>query len=545
MITAARIRQEIWQNMPRQEWDILVIGGGITGAGIALDAASRGLKVALVDMHDFASGTSSRSTKLIHGGLRYLKNFEWGLVRETGIERAIAYKTAPHLVRPEPMLLPVLNGGSMSRNAISLGVLFYDFLADVPRKQRRIMLDKLECLAKEPLLNKDLVKGAALYHEYRTDDARLTIEVLKTARNHGACVLNYAKAEKPIFENGKIVGFSIQDMLSEQKMELKAKVIINAAGPWVDQVRKAAQSLNDKRLVWSKGVHLVFSKKKLNVNQACYVDVLPQKGRMIFIIPRDESTYVGTTDTFFPGPDNPDVTLEDVHYLLDALNAVLDIPKLEVKDIQSSWCGLRPLIHHAGKPSSELSRKDEIFVSEKGLITIAGGKLTGYRKMAQRTVDKAIELGRLPKSKSHTAQIVLQGGHINGSLDAYIYQKAEECSQIPFEYKQVERLVFKYGSEIDKIIEMAYTLYNADRSLTAPLLPAEIQYAIEQEFVQCPADFYIRRTGMLYFYRNEIPMHQKLYGSFMQERLGLQTDQFTEKQAEMKQTFHDALSFVS
>lgn len=545
MITAARIRQEIWQNMPRQEWDILVIGGGITGAGIALDAASRGLKVALVDMHDFASGTSSRSTKLIHGGLRYLKNFEWGLVRETGIERAIAFKNAPHLVRPEPMLLPVLNGGSMSRNAISLGVLFYDFLADVPRKQRRIMLDKQECLAKEPLLNKDLVKGAALYHEYRTDDARLTIEVLKTARNHGAAALNYAKAEKPIFQNGKIVGFTIQDMLSEQKMDLKAKVVINAAGPWVDQVRIAAQSLNDKRLVWSKGVHLVFSKEKLNVKQACYVDVLPQKGRMIFIIPRDESTYVGTTDTFFPGPDNPDVTLEDVHYLLDALNAVLDIPKLEMKDIQSSWSGLRPLIHHAGKPSSELSRKDEIFVSENGLITIAGGKLTGYRKMAQRTVDKAIELGRLPKSKSHTAQIVLQGGHINGSLDAYIYQKAEECSQIPFEYKQVERLVFKYGSEIDKIIEMAYTLYNADRSLTAPLLMAEIQYAIEQEFVQCPADFYIRRTGMLYFYRDEIPMHQKLYGSFMQEKLGLQTDQFTEKQAEMKQTFHDALSFVS
>lgn len=545
MITAARIRQEIWQNMPRQEWDILVIGGGITGAGIALDAASRGLKVALVDMHDFASGTSSRSTKLIHGGLRYLKNFEWGLVRETGIERAIAFKNAPHLVRPEPMLLPVLKGGSMSRNAISLGVWFYDFLADVPRKQRRIMLDKQECLAKEPLLNKDLVKGAALYHEYRTDDARLTIEVLKTARNHGAAALNYAKAEKPIFQNGKIVGFTIQDMLSEQKMDLKAKVIINAAGPWVDQVRIAAQSLNDKRLVWSKGVHLVFSMKKLNVNQACYVDVLPQKGRMIFIIPRDESTYVGTTDTFFPGPDNPDVTLEDVHYLLDALNAVLDIPKLEVKDIQSSWCGLRPLIHHAGKPSSELSRKDEIFVSENGLITIAGGKLTGYRKMAQRTVDKTIELGRLPKSKSHTAQIVLQGGHINGSLDAYIYQKAEECSQIPFEYKQVERLVFKYGSEIDKIIEMAYTLYNADRSLTAPLLMAEIQYAIEQEFVQCPADFYIRRTGMLYFYRDEIPMHQKLYGSFMQEKLGLQTDQFTEKQAEMKQAFHDALSFVS
>ncbi len=545
MITAARIRQEIWQNMPRQEWDILVIGGGITGAGIALDAASRGLKVALVDMHDFASGTSSRSTKLIHGGLRYLKNFEWGLVRETGIERAIAFKNAPHLVRPEPMLLPVLNGGSMSRNAISLGVWFYDFLADVPRKQRRIMLDKQECLAKEPLLNKDLVKGAALYHEYRTDDARLTIEVLKTARNHGAAALNYAKAEKPIFQNGKIVGFSIQDMLSEQKMELKAKVVINAAGPWVDQVRIAAQSLNDKRLVWSKGVHLVFSKKKLNVNQACYVDVLPQKGRMIFIIPRDESTYVGTTDTFFPSPDNPDVTLEDVHYLLDALNAVLDIPKLEMKDVQSSWSGLRPLIHHAGKPSSELSRKDEIFVSENGLITIAGGKLTGYRKMAQRTVDKAIDLGQLPKSKSHTAQIVLQGGHINGSLDAYIYQKTEECTQIPCEFKQVERLVFKYGSEIDKIIEMAYTLYNADRSLTAPLLMAEIQYAIEQEFVQCPADFYIRRTGMLYFYRDEIPMHQKLYGSFMQEKLGLQTDQFTEKQAEMKQTFHDALSFVS
>src|SRR5690606_31143300 len=182
-------------------FDLVIIGGGITGAGIALEAASRGLQVCLIEMNDFASGTSSKSTKLIHGGLRYLKNLEFGLVRETGTERAIAFKNAPHLVKAEPMMLPVLKNGSMSKLAVSFGVWFYDFLAGVPAKERRIMLSKVQAENTEPLLKKEILKGAAVYHEYRTDDARLTIEILKTARANGAEILNYCKAFEPIYQN--------------------------------------------------------------------------------------------------------------------------------------------------------------------------------------------------------------------------------------------------------------------------------------------------------------------------------------------------------
>ena len=371
----------------KEEFDLVVIGGGITGGGIALDAASRGLKVALVEKGDFASGTSSKSTKLIHGGLRYLKQFDFWLVKEVGSERAIVHQVAPHLVLPEKMLLPLIENGSYGKWLTSIGLKVYDILAQVTGDDKRKMLTKKEAMKLEPLLPKKILNGAGYYAEYRTDDARLTIENIKTSLRYGAVALNYATVEDFVYDEQKIVGVKVKDGISEKSINIKCKYVISAAGPWVDELRSVNHSKKGKRLHLTKGVHLVFPYKKLPVKQSVYFDV--PDGRMMFAIPRGKITYVGTTDTNYnDNKDEVHTDIADAIYLISAVNNMFPSINLELKDIISSWAGLRPLIHEEGKSASELSRKDEIFTSETGLISIAGGKLTGYRKMAERVVDR-------------------------------------------------------------------------------------------------------------------------------------------------------------
>ena len=370
-----------------KEIDLIIIGGGITGAGIALDASQRGMKVVLFEKRDFASGTSSKSTKLVHGGLRYLKQLELKLVREVGLERMIVHKNAKHIVVSEKMLLPITKSGSLNNFFTSIALNVYDFLAGVEKNERRKMLNKVKTLKEEPLLKskgKNLI-GSGIYFEYRTDDARLTIEVLKKAQEFGAQCFNYSEVEKLIYEE-KIVGIEIKDKILNKQFSLKAKTIVNATGPWVDLLRKKDKSLEGKRLLLTKGIHLVFKHKYFPINHALYFDT-PDK-RMIFAIPRQGKTYVGTTDTIYNKDiNNIRVTTEDVNYILKAVNKMFATLKLEKKQIESSWVGLRPLIYEDGKSASEVSRKDEVFISKSGLITIAGGKLTGYRKMSEKIVD--------------------------------------------------------------------------------------------------------------------------------------------------------------
>ncbi len=386
--------------------DLLVIGGGITGAGIALDAASRGLSVGLVEKQDFASGTSSRSTKLIHGGLRYLKQGEFGLVRESGRERAILHKNAPHLVKAEKMILPILQGGSFGWVSASLGTWIYDRLAGVRGEERRKILSREETLREEPLLDRAGLKGSALFYEYRTDDARLTLEVIRTAHAHGALCVNYASADSFLYDGkGNICGAQVHDLLEGKGYEIRAKTVVNAAGAWVDELRKREGPLAGKRLRLTKGVHLVFAKSKIPLRSSVYFDSLQNDGRMIFAIPRENSVYIGTTDTDYSGPiENPQVSDGDIQYLLNAANAFFTNINLTNQDVRSSWAGVRPLIQEDGKKPSEVSRKDEIFISGSGLLSIAGGKLTGYRKMAERVVDL------LTSSRCRTLNIPLAVG---------------------------------------------------------------------------------------------------------------------------------------
>ena len=369
-----------------ETFDLVVIGGGITGGGIALDAASRGLKVALVEKGDFASGTSSKSTKLIHGGLRYLKQFDFWLVKEVGSERAIVHKLAPHLVLPEKMLLPLIENGSYGKWLTSIGLKVYDILAQVTGDDKRKMLEKKEALKLEPLLPKKILKGAGYYAEYRTDDARLTMENIKTSLQFGAEALNYAEVTDFIYSDEKVAGVKVKDTIEGEEFEIKAKYVISAAGPWVDELRSVNHSKKGKRLHLTKGVHLVFPHEKLPVKQSVYFDV--PDGRMMFAIPRGKVTYVGTTDTNYNNDkDKVQTDMADAIYLISAVNNMFPSINLEMDDIISSWAGLRPLIHEEGKSASELSRKDEIFISDSGLISMAGGKLTGYRKMAERVVN--------------------------------------------------------------------------------------------------------------------------------------------------------------
>lgn len=495
-------RREALQNIDRDLYDLVVIGGGITGAGIALDASSRGMKVLLLEKGDFASGTSSKSTKLIHGGLRYLKQFDFWLVKEVGSERAIVHKLAPHLVIPEKMLLPLIEGGSYGKWLTSIGLKVYDILAQVSGDDKRQMLEKKEAMKLEPLLPKKILNGAGYYAEYRTDDARLTLENLKTSLQFGTRIFNYTKVTDFLYDDEKVAGVKFTDEVFGDEYKISSKYVINAAGPWVDELRSVNQSKKGKRLHLTKGVHLVFPKEKLPVKQSVYFDI--PDGRMMFAIPRGKVTYIGTTDTNY-NSDKDHVTTElaDAIYLISAVNHMFPDIQLELDDIISSWAGLRPLIHEEGKSASELSRKDEIFTSDSGLVSIAGGKLTGYRKMAERTVNrisqKMEEDYGVELKACTTDKIPLCGNDFKKfkHVKKYIAELQERLQRDGFTKYEAWYLVTTYGKQAETILELYVKIKGNDPQEN--MIRAEAQFAIAQEMALNPLDFFIRRTGRLYF----------------------------------------------
>ncbi|PCN43639.1 glycerol-3-phosphate dehydrogenase [Brevibacillus laterosporus] len=540
-------KRQILRDIQAQEYDLLVIGGGITGAGIALDAQVRGINTVLIEMQDFAAGTSSRSTKLVHGGLRYLKQLELKLVAEVGRERAIVYENAPHVTTPEWMLLPMIEGGTYGKFATSIGLRVYDALAGVKKSERRIMLNKEQTLAKEPLLAKEKLKGGGYYVEYRTDDARLTMEVMKEAVRRGATAINYMKAEDLLYENGRVYGVVAIDQFSGEKITIRAKKIINAAGPWVDTIREIDGSKKGKRLHITKGVHLVIDKKRFPLNQAIYFDT--PDGRMVFAIPRDNKTYVGTTDTNYQGDiANPKMTVEDRDYILRAANFMFPSLKLTGADVESSWAGLRPLIHEDGKSPSELSRKDEIFLSESGLLTIAGGKLTGYRKMAERIVDLLVEQFKTDGQGNYpcctTDKIRLSGGDVGGAdkFELFKTEKIKEGVSIGLSEGEAEQLVARYGSNVSQIFSRISEC-EAERAEAG--LPAQVfgplMYAIEEEMAMTPEDFFVRRTGELYFHIQGVRDWKEPVIAYMAKKLGWSTEETATHKKRLEQVIHDAV----
>ena len=529
-------RKEDLKKMTSEAFDLLVIGGGVTGCGIALDAASRGLKVALVEQRDFASGTSSKSTKLIHGGLRYLKQLDIALVRETGTERAVVHRLAPHLVLPEKMLMPLIKGGTYGKWATSFGLKVYDILAGVKGDDRRKMLSKKKTLELEPLLDANGLKGSGYYAEYRTDDARLTIELIKTAATYGALALNYCRVEAFTYENGVVNGAQCKDTINGEEIIIKSKKVVSASGPWVDKLRKQDGSLNGKKLHLTKGVHIVFPYEKFPLKHTTYFD--GPDGRMIFAIPRGRVTYIGTTDTNYKNRlDRVTTTKADAEYLLAAARYGFPSINLEIRDIISNWAGLRPLIHEAGKSPSELSRKDEIFVSDHGLISIAGGKLTGYRKMSQRIVDlvvrhfKVSEGRSFPKCKTRNIALTPDTFTNFKEVNDFIKRLKPSLVQAGLENYHAWYLTTTYGKQTSKILDKIREYKNDIPEIA--LGRAEAWFGVHYEMLNRAEDFFVRRTGRLYFDIETIPVIRekvmedlKNYLKWDEERLALENKNF-------------------
>lgn len=537
--------------MGNDAYDVIIIGGGITGAGIALDAVTRGMKTALVEMQDFAGGTSSRSTKLVHGGLRYLQQFEVKMVAEVGKEREIVYENGPHVTVPEWMMLPFHKGSTLGPFTTSIGLRVYDFLAGVKRTERRKMLNPKEALAKEPLLKSQDLKGAGYYVEYKTDDARLTMEVMKKAVEHGAVAINHVKASSFLYDEfNQIKGIMAEDQISGERFEIKGEKVINASGPWVDTLREKDGSKNEKTLLLTKGVHLVFDQTSFPLQQAVYFDTLD--GRMIFAIPREGKTYVGTTDTVYEGDiANPLVTKEDRDYVIRAINYIFPGFGIASRDIESSWAGLRPLIAEEGTDNpSEISRKDELFISDSGFISIAGGKLTGYRKMAEQIVDKVSEIFKEEKgilyTDSSTKHMAISGGEVGGSVGFKRFKKTKliEATALGLTKRDADKLIQTYGGNVDELFSLYENCKTEAKNISIdPILFAELIYSIENEAAYKPSDFFTRRTGALYFNINLVNEYKEPVINYMAKRLSWTEEQKANYTNEMNEQLKNAVTF--
>ena len=491
-------------------FDLLIIGGGITGAGAARDAARRGLKVALLEMQDLAYGTSSRSSKLVHGGLRYLSKAEFSLVFESVSERRVLMDIAPHLVSALSFLYPVYKNSKHGVFTINLGMWVYDGLSlfRTPKIHRNVSRQEVAKL--EPDLCQDGLRGAPLYYDCATDDARLTLETALDAADHGAVVATYTKVVGLLRDDrGRVIGVRARDELGGREREVRAAAVINATGPWSDRTRALSVDAASARLRPTKGVHIVVDAARLKVNNAV-VCFHPDDGRVLFAIPWRERTYIGTTDTDFSGdPGDVAATPEDVRYLLDTINVYFPTVALTVDDVISTWAGIRPLISGEGSEhASAVSREHEILVDHDGLITIAGGKLTTYRRMAAEVIDHAVNLLRLAG--------VVDGALRPAATDAEPLPGAigwPEDDDIGMVEQQIRERVGQAVSA-ETAAHLAYTygmraldiaaLIVADPALGARLVPgrpevlAQVDYAVKRELAATLRDILIRRTQLFF-----------------------------------------------
>jgi glycerol-3-phosphate dehydrogenase len=440
-----RRRDALFDNLESRVFDVAVIGGGITGAGVARDAAMRGLSVALIEARDFASGTSSRSSKMIHGGLRYLAQGDLALVHEAASERKIVEAIAPHLARETPFVIPARSAASIAR--LRAGLWTFEKLGGVPKSRRHEVWSRKELAEREPAVDASDLAGAVVYPEYLTDDSRLTLANVRGAAAHGAVVANYAAAEAILAGEGSAKALTVADTLeggSGRRARVKARVIVNAAGPWVDEVRGMESAGAAPKLELTRGVHLVFRHDRLPITRAIIMTAADRRG--VFAVPKGAASYIGTTDIFHPHPEPwPPLTVDDVAYLLATARARLPSCALTQADIVSSWSGVRPLVGEEGKSPSEISRRDELWTGPEGVISIAGGKLTAYRRMGERVTDRIEEaLDRKPRA-SRTAKTPLVGGDVAPQA-AIAELEAGGMARLA-----AERLVGLYGSEAAQI----------------------------------------------------------------------------------------------
>lgn len=491
--------------MQSDTFDIAVIGGGITGAGVALDAATRGLSVALVERRDFASGTSSRSSKLIHGGLRYLENFHFGLVRESLHERAVLSRMAPHLSQPLRFLVPVYSSKDRSplgsnKLKLSIGLWLYDLLAGAQKIARHRWLSVDEAFHLAPALDRSGLRGAFIYYDCLTDDSRLVIEVIKVAASHGALVANYA-AVRALRKDDRGTIVQIEDELTGQSFELRARVVVNAAGVWSDQVSRLSNTNASSKLRPSKGIHVVLPSERFQNQTAVLIPSLGEN-RFLFVIPWQGRTIVGTTDADYSGDlDEPRAEPSEVGRVVQSAARAFPAAQLSSADVISTFAGLRPLIAADGESTKDVSRKEEIFENEHGLLTITGGKLTTWRRMAERAVDLAgrrIESldggARRNAHHSSTENVRLAGGSVAGSED----EAAQAAREFDIPITTVEHLIGGYGGNYRVVLELTRESEHLKARLIdgLPHIGAEAVYAARYEMAATVEDFLSRRTRL-------------------------------------------------
>ncbi|WP_461215586.1 type 1 glycerol-3-phosphate oxidase [Lacticaseibacillus sp. GG6-2] len=562
MTFSAKTRPATINQLQSQTLDLLVIGGGITGAGVALQAAASGLVVGLIEMQDFAEGTSSRSTKLVHGGIRYLKTFDVGVVADTVQERAIVHNIAPHIPQPAPMLLPIYAepGATFDMFSIKVAMDLYDRLADITRTQyANYMLDRDAVLAREPGLDAQNLKGGGVYLDYVNNDSRLVIENIKEADELGALIVSHVEAVNILHDaTGQATGVQVHDHLNGGEFTINSRLIINTTGPWSDSLRERDEALKvAPQMRPTKGVHLVVDDSVLFVSQPTYFDSGLQDGRMIFVVPREGKTYFGTTDTDYHGDfAHPRVDRADVDYLLAVINRRYPTADVTLDNIEASWAGLRPLIDnnagsdysggsnqpfstasvdkvidvvaryeggtasrqdvekvlkdlqpvHAEAAPSTISRGSTLEVEDDGMLTLAGGKLTDYRKMATgaMTLIRRLLLSKhgVHSSQIDAARLQVSGGHFDANTVAeslrYFARLAEDIG-VP--HADAVDLAARYGSNTGRVLTYATDGAASGLSLKETI---SLRYSVDQEMTLTPVDYLLRRTNLLLFHAQEV-----------------------------------------
>ncbi|HEX5385633.1 MAG TPA: glycerol-3-phosphate dehydrogenase/oxidase [Gemmatimonadales bacterium] len=515
-----------------QPADLLVIGGGITGAGIARDAAMRGLRTILVDQDDLGAGTSSRSSRLIHGGLRYLEQGHWRLVLEANRERQVLLATAPHLVRPLPFVFPLHQGDRISLWRLAAGMWLYDLLALFRNVARHRMLGKRALLEREPMLRVRGLVGGARYFDAQCDDARLVLATARAAIAHGARIGTYLAVRGLVRDGPDVVGARVEDRLTGETGTVRAALVVNATGPWADALRRMEDPAARPLLRPTKGVHIVVPRSRIGHREAITF-LSPIDGRVLFALPWGELSYVGTTDTDTgESPDAVAPAPEDVVYLLRSVNARFPNARLGVEDLRATWAGLRPLLAADGKrgPSSR-SREHAISEGPGGMLTVAGGKLTTYRVMAREAVDRAVRLlaRRGVKRELHPAPTdvePLPGGETH---DFRLFRdRALELGLTP---ETADHLVAHYGTEAAGILNLASSYRALQRRLHPehPAIEAEVVHMARRELAQRVADVLVRRVHVYYETRDQGLRAARRVAELMGQELGWDAERMAEE----------------
>jgi glycerol-3-phosphate dehydrogenase len=479
--------------MSTQELDVLVVGGGVVGAGVALDATSRGLSTAIVEQRDFASGTSSRSSKLVHGGLRYLEMFDFGLVREALQERGLLLtRLAPHLVRPVPFLYPLHH--TWERPYVGAGLILYDGLAmagkydmGVPKHKH---LFRRQVARMAPDLRTDELTGAIRYYDCQVDDARLVMNIARTAAAYGAHVASRTKVTGFLRENDRVVGATVRDLENDVSYDVHAKVVINCAGVWSDEIQDLVGGKGALKVEASKGVHLVVPRDRIRSETGF---ITKTEKSVLFVIPWGRHWIIGTTDTPWDlDLAHPAASRADIDYVLRHVNKLLKDP-LDYDDVEGVYAGLRPLLKGETEPTSKISREHTVVAPVPGLVLIAGGKLTTYRVMAEDAVDVAVASLDGGARASITDRVPLLGAH---GFETRTNQRATLARASGLDLAQIDHLLGRYGGMIDEVLDLML----GDPALAEPLihaedyLAAEVIYAVTHEGARHLDDVLTRRT---------------------------------------------------